>query len=226
MKIICVVTARKNSKSIKNKNLVKINNLRLIEYTFRAIKKSKLKDKAYILTDSKKIKKLSKKYKINSDYNRPKNLSLDKTSTIKTLQHFSKWYLKNNNYDALILLQPTSPLRTQVDINQSIEIFKKNKMDSLFSISESLEHPYETINLKNSDKILFNLKKSQKYFRRQDFDINSYFINGAIYILKKKLVLKSKMYNTKKHCFYTMPKSRSFDVNDSEDISIIKKLLK
>ena len=84
MNIICVVTARKNSKTIKNKNLANIKNTKLIEFTFKAIKKSKLKDKAYILTDSEKIKALSKKYKINSDYIRPKSVSLDTTSTIKT----------------------------------------------------------------------------------------------------------------------------------------------
>ena len=148
MNIICVVTARKNSKTIKNKNLIKINKLSLIEYTFRQINKSILKRKTFILTDSDKIKEIAKKYKINTDYIRPKSVSLDNTSSAETLNNFSKWYRKKNDYDAIVLLQPTSPLRTFIDINKSIEIFLKEKTDSLFSISESLEHPYETINLK------------------------------------------------------------------------------
>ena len=225
MNIICVVTARKNSKTIKNKNLIKINKLSLIEYTFRQINKSILKRKTFILTDSDKIKEIAKKYKINTDYIRPKSVSLDNTSSAETLNNFSKWYRKKNDYDAIVLLQPTSPLRTFIDINKSIEIFLKEKTDSLFSISESLEHPYETINLKKKNKIFFNLKKSKKYYRRQDFDLNSHFINGAIYIVKKKIIEQKKMYNINNHSFYKMPKIRSFDINDVEDLNIIKKII-
>ena len=127
MNIICVVTARKNSKTIKNKNLIKINKLSLIEYTFRQINKSILKRKTFILTDSDKIKEIAKKYKINTDYIRPKSVSLDNTSSAETLNNFSKWYRKND-YDAIVLLQPTSPLRTFIDINKSIEIFLKEKL--------------------------------------------------------------------------------------------------
>ncbi len=104
---------------------------------------------------------------------------------------------------------------------------KKKKFDSLFSISESLEHPYETINLKKGKKkIFYTIKKREKIFRRQDFDINSYFINGAIYIFKKELILKKKIFSENNHGFYLMPKIRSIDVNDLEDIEIVKNILK
>ena len=85
----------------------------------------------------------------------------------------------------MILLQPTSPLRNYIDINKSIKMFKK-KFDSLFSISSHLEHPFDAINLKKS-KLEFVIKKRTKFFRRQDFDIKSYFHNGAIFIISKKV---------------------------------------
>ena len=227
MKFVAVIPARKGSKTIKDKNLAIIKKKTLIEYTFNEVKKTKLKKESYVLTDSKKIKKISKKYNINTDYFRPPEVSTDKSSSIETIYHFTEWFLKKNNFDAMILLQPTSPLRNYIDINKSIDIFKKKKFDSLFSISESLEHPYETINLKKGKKkVFYTIKKRKKIFRRQDFDINSHFINGAIYIFKKELILKKKIFSENNHGFYLMPKIRSIDVNDLEDIEIVKNILK
>lgn len=226
MKFIAIVTARKGSKSIKNKNIIQLNKKKLIEYTFAEINRSKLKKSAYVITDDKKIKKLALKYKINTDYVRPAKLSKDKTSSIDTIHHFYDWLIKRQNFDALVLLQPTSPLRSFKDINKSMKILKDGKFDSLFSVSESLEHPYETINLKNTKKIFFNFKKSKNFYRRQDFDINSYFVNGAIYIFKKNLIKNKKIYSKNNHGFYKMPKIRSFDINDMADVEIVKKILK
>ena len=226
MKFIAVITARKGSKGIKNKNIIKINDVPLVEYTFKAVSKSNVKKNCYVLTDSNKIKQLAKKYSINTDYIRPPSTSNDKTSSISTLKHFSDWYLKDNEYDAMILLQPTSPLRNFVDMNKSIQIFKKEKISSLFSISKHLEHPYDAINLKKKYKLNFVFNKRKKIFRRQDFDLNSYFHNGAIFIITKKLINKKKMYDLSNHGYYIMPKIRSVELDEREDIEIFKKLLK
>ena len=127
MKFIAVITARKGSKGIKNKNVIKIHNIPLVEYTFKSASKSYVKNNCFVLTDSNKIKKIAKKYAIDTRYKRPLSTSKDKSSTISTLKHFSDWYLKNDDYDAMILLQPTSPLRNYIDINESIKIYKKKK---------------------------------------------------------------------------------------------------
>ena len=227
MKLVAVVPARRGSKTIKNKNLKKIKKQPLINYTLREIFNSKLKKNCFIISNDKKIKNLATKYKFNCEYKRPNNLSKDNTPISETLYDFSKWYLKKSDFDAIVMLQATSPLRNFRDINKAIEIFKKGKFDSLFSISESMEHPYETIDFKKkSRKIKYILSKSTKFFRRQDFDLNSYFINGAIYIFKKKLILKKKMVNNLNHGFYTMSKIRSFDINDESDLKIVKKFIK
>ena len=136
MKLIAVVTAREGSKTIKNKNIKKIGKKSLVEFTFKELNKTFIKDK-YILTDSKEIKKIAKRYSINTDYVRPKNLSKDNTSSIDTIYHFSDWYLKKSNYDALILLQPTSPLRIKKDILNAVNIFKKKNI-KVFVVFQNL----------------------------------------------------------------------------------------
>ena len=111
-----------------------------------------------------------------------------------------------------------------MDINKAINLVKKYKCKSLCSISESLEHPYEVIKIKKK-KWDYILKKSKKFYRRQDYDINSFFINGAIYIVSKNYLLKEKKVISNNHKFYLMPKSRSLDINDLEDMKISEQLI-
>ena len=126
----------------------------------------------------------------------------------------------------MVLLQPTSPLRNFEDINKSVKIFRGKNVDSLFSISKHLEHPYSAINVKKKLKLQFLIKRKTRFLRRQDFNVDSYFHNGAIFITKKKLIIKNKIYNTSNHGFYVMPKIRSIEMDEKEDIEIVKKLLK
>ena len=102
----------------------------------------------------------------------------------------------------------------------------KKKYKSLFSVSESIEHPYETIKIPKNKKWKYVLPKSKLYYRRQDFDFKSYFINGAIYIIHKDLVNKKRIFDKKKHGLFIMPKYRSIDINDLSEAKIVESLLK
>jgi CMP-N-acetylneuraminic acid synthetase len=126
MKFAIVIPARKNSKSVRNKNRFKINGKPLIEYTLKQSHLSKIKLK-FIISDDEKIKKISKKYKFNTEYVRPKHTSTDKSSTVDTLIHFVKSTMNKYDYDYLVVLQATSPLRSYQDINRSVEMIKKEK---------------------------------------------------------------------------------------------------
>ena len=226
MKFLAVIPARAGSKSIKGKNLYPLNKKPLIQYTFEQINKSVLKIN-YLLSDDIKIKKLAKKFNIRTDYVRPKKLSKSKTSLASTLIHFNEWLMKNNiYYDYLVILQPTLPLRTYKDINLAIKKVKKNKFKSLFSINESLEHPYESIQIKKNKKWKHTLNKAKLYYRRQDFDFKSYFINGAVYITHRDLILKKKIYDKNNHGFIEMPKVRSIDINDLQEAKIAESIIK
>ena len=224
MNIAIIIPTRKGSKSIKNKNLRPLNNIPLAEHTFISIEKINVLK--FVLTNDKKIKKIAKKYNIITDYIRPESVSNDKTSLVETLQHFISYIEKNNvfKFDTLLILQVTSPLRTKSDIENAIKYYKKNKLKSLFSVSESQEHPYESINLLKNGKWKYNLLKSKKFFRRQDFDINSYFINGAIYMVDLKFFKKKKKIISDKHGIFIMKKINSIDIDDEEDLIMAGKL--
>jgi len=227
MKFISVVPARKGSQSIKGKNITKIKNRPLIQYTFDQIKKSKLSFfKSFVISDDIKVKKIAKRNNINTDYVRPKKLSLSTTPLIENLKHFIKWTdICKIEYDYIIILQPTSPLRTYLDINKSIEIVNKKKSKCLVSLSVSLEHPYESVYLDNKKRIKYFFNSKKGYTRRQDFDRNSYFVNGAIYITSKKLIKKNKIIDYSKSDFILMDKMNSLDLNDHSELNLVKRLL-
>jgi CMP-N-acetylneuraminic acid synthetase len=217
---IFVIPARKGSKGIKNKNIVKVNNKKLIEFTFKEIKKIS-SPKKYLISDSLEIKRIASKYEINTDYVRPKKLSKDNTDLIENLIHFDKFIKDKIKFKHYVILQPTSPLRSSKDIVNSIKKYNLEKADSLFSISKSIEHPSDTIFLKKN--YFFYFKKEKNNLRQ--FYNDSFYINGAIYIFNRKLLNKKKIIS-KKHSLYKMPKVRSLDVNDLQDLELLKKILK
>ena len=95
MKFISVIPARAGSKGIKNKNIYKVANKPLIEYTFNQVVKSKIKQN-FVLTDSQKIKRIAKRFNIISDYIRSPKLSGSRVSLAKTLFDFHLWLNKKN----------------------------------------------------------------------------------------------------------------------------------
>tara|TARA_B100001769_G_C22096990_1_gene591919 strand:- start:16 stop:690 length:675 start_codon:yes stop_codon:yes gene_type:complete len=217
---VFIIPARKGSKGIKNKNFIKIKNKHLVEYTFETLNKIP-KDRKYVLSDCSTVKKIADKYKINTNYIRTKKLSKDNTLLIQNLCHFDKFINNKIKFNHYIVLQPTSPLRNSKDITNSIKKYLKNKSESLFSISPSLEHPNESIFFKKNKLNYFNKTKNSL---RQNYK-KSYFINGAIYIFNRKLLKQKKNISNLKHSTYEMPKLRSIDLDDYQDLEIAKKLI-
>jgi CMP-N-acetylneuraminic acid synthetase len=88
-----------------------------------------------------------------------------------------------------------------------------------------LEHPYESVYLDNKKRINFFLKSQTRHYRRQDFDLKSYFVNGAIYITSKELIKKNKIIDYLNSDFILMDKMNSLDLNDYSELNLIKRLL-
>ena len=214
-----LVPARKGSKGIKGKNLVKINKKELIIRTFESLKSIKKSNK-YVLTDNYRIKNIAKKFDIDASYIRKKIFSGDNVKLIDTLRDFCNFINTKKNYKYIVVLQPTSPFRTFTDIKNSLKKFKEGKYSSLFSVSPSLEHPNESIYIKN-DKVQYFIdqKKSMRQFYKKSF-----FINGAVYVSEKKNIFKNKLINKKNHGVYIMKKINSLDLDDMEDLDLVKKI--
>lgn len=220
---IAIIPARARSKEIKNKNLIKINNRPLIDYTIEAAKKSKYIRKIFVSTNGKNIESYCKKKNI-SVINRPKNLSGDIIMPDEAVVHAINFINKNFNFvfDNVVFLQPTSPIRKFFDIDRAIEKFKRYNYDSLFS-GVNL-HPLIWLKKKNK---LFPLNYSiNNRKRRQNENRETIIENGSFYITKKKIWYKNNNRLGGKIGCYLMNNSSVFEVDSYSDLKLVKKILK
>ncbi len=213
--ILSIIPARAGSKRIKNKNLLKLDNKYLVEISLIESKKSKYIDKTIVCSDSIKINKIGDKYNSLPSKKRPKKLSKDNSKSIELVKYYYKFYDK---YDYIILLQPTSPFRTALDIDKAIRFIINKKNPSLVSI-EKLTFP----------KIWINKESNFYKFTQLNFKIDKniyYKPNGAIYIIDSKLINKAKGFYFKKTSYFKMNAIKSIDIDEKIDFTIAKKFEK
>jgi len=218
-----IIPARKNSKRIPDKNLIKILNYKLIEYTIRHAKLSKKKTNLFISSDDFRIKKISDKHKVNFTLRSKKN-SQDKSTTesaiLETINQNKKKIIFNKN-SHIVLLQCTSPIRFRNDIDKAIKHYIKNKLDSLFSGCENKNLFWGQSN-KKLQPINYNMFK-----RKREQSMQKQFIeNGSIYIFNLLKFLKYKNRLFGKIGIFLMNKITSIQIDDKEDVIICRKLLK
>ena len=207
-----------------NKNIKKINGKHLIYYPFNAAKKSKFIDKIYLNTDTERIIKIARSYKIKNIFKREKKLGGNKVKIHEVLINQIKKLSLDSTFDFMILLEPTSPLTTYKDIDKAIKKIIDNKFSSLISISsESIPNlNYEVLLYKN--KIKFKNKDLIKLQNRQNFE-KKYFACGTLYITKIKSYFKYKNFLQDKTGFIEVDKNKMFEIDDEIDFKIVKMLL-
>ena len=221
------IPARGGSKGIVRKNLTLLCGKPLIQYTIEAAQKSKYVDEIFVSTDDYEIANFCRSMGVAVPYMRPPLLGEDDKDIVDVVIHALGWIQENRKQipEDIILLQPTSPLRTSEDIDGAIEKFHLSKINSLVSINEMIHHPFECIKL-TPDGWSFLQKPTNNAIRRQDYSEGFYFINGAIYIIKTNTLLSEKSFIIEGETdIYIMPKEHSVDIDSTFDLHIAEKFL-
>lgn len=224
-KVLAIIPARAGSKGIKDKNIIDLNGKPLIAHSIEAGLKSKYISKVVVSTDGEKIAKIAKDYGAEVPFLRPKHLATDTAKTIDCVIHCIEELKKNGEeYDYVVLLQPTQPLRQPWHIDEAFELIIKRNEDSLVSISKVKDHP---VLMRTIDKngYAINLLEGSSTKRRQEFP-NFYKVNGAIYINK---INENFNYDTSfndNKLVYIMEEQYGIDIDDMLDMEIAKLLIK
>lgn len=219
MKFICLIPARANSKRLKNKNFLKFKQKRLIEWTMIFSEKIKLFDKILLSTNHPKILKLRKKYPKITFIKRPKKISQDDIPMSKVIKHATN-YLKEKlqPYDAVVILQPTSPLRKINTINKAISKFKKYAPDYLATVT-CAKH--------NQTPDMTIIKKNRIFYQQKNININKnrfkkyYYLDGGVVFIFNKA---NKNFELKgKGLFMEVNFPENIDINTCSDFNLAKK---
>ena len=212
-KFIAFIPARSGSKRIKNKNLQKINGKSLVYITIKQAINSKIFDQIYLSSDSDKILREGKKFSVNL-IKRPKKQSMDTTTMEDVLIDFMK--TNEVNAENLILLQPTSPLRSIKTIRNFSKFCLEKKLKKCLTVSEIKDQ----ISLKGhyfSSLYDYNIRRTQD---RRSF----LYENSLLYFVNIKHFLKTKKLYAKNWSYFVTNKYEALDINNLEDLRVVKKI--
>ena len=226
--VLCVIPARGGSKSIKKKNIAKLNGKPLIAYTILEAQKVFPKENIVVSTDDKEIASVSKKYGCDIFFKRPKKLASDNAKSYEVILHSLNFMenLNNKLYDKILMLQPTSPLRKSSHIIKSLKIINERNVDSVVSIvNVNGYHPYRMKIIKNN--FLKNyIDQGFEDMRPRQLLPNIFIRNGAIYLNKRKVIINEKQLVGKKVKPLIMKDFESINIDSVNDLYLAESILK
>ena len=216
MKVIAIIPARGGSKGIPRKNLVNFSGKPLMQWTIEAALESKYITDVVVSSDDDEILNEAQKNKKVLALKRPIELAQDTSKTEPVLTHVLD-SLNEIKYDYLILLQPTSPLRTSKDIDFAFEKLQNSEATSLISVCELEHHPYKSFKVDEKGYLQGIINNNYPFYPRQELP-KTYRANGAIYIIEVSAFLKKNTLLTNKTTHFEMTIESSLDIDTFDDI--------
>jgi N-acylneuraminate cytidylyltransferase len=223
-KVLAIIPARGGSKGIPKKNIRLLAGKPLLEYTIDAAKNSNELHKIVVSTDNPEVGSVAENAGIDVII-RPPELAQDTSPIIDAVSHVMTVLKEREGFlpDVIVLLQPTSPLRTTEDIDGAIRGFLTGVFDSVISVCETDHSPYWCFTIDDQKlKPLFNKKLSTA--RRQDLP-NTYRPNGAIFITSPDSLKRNAGFMAKNTGPFIMPADRSIDIDFPLDFSFAEFLI-
>ena len=224
MIILGIITARGGSKGVPGKNLKLLAGRPLLAYTIDSARACPALDRIILSTEDEAIAAVGRSLGVEVPFIRPAELSRDDTPHLPVIQHAAAWMRDQQGYrpDAVMVLQPTSPLRTAADISAAIALLESSGADSVVSVSEvpTHSHPSRTLRVDaTGHAVLFATGEPvrKRINRRQDLP-EAWVMNGAIYACRTATLdgPDPSLYG-ERVVAYRMPPERSISIDDMND---------
>jgi CMP-N,N'-diacetyllegionaminic acid synthase len=225
VKNLAIIPARSGSKGLKDKNIRPLNGKPLMAYTIEAAIESGVFDKVVVSTDSQIYAEIAKDYGAEVPFLRPEHLAGDSVATNDVIfDLLQKLKTAGFKFDSIMILQPTSPLRTSEDIKKAMDLLLEKKANAVVSVCETEHSPLYTATIPD-DLRMDGFIKPDIAFRRQDLP-KYYRLNGALYLTKIDYFHKyGDLY--KEECYaYIMDKQKSIDIDDAFDFLLAEVVIK
>ncbi|MBW2504362.1 MAG: acylneuraminate cytidylyltransferase family protein [Deltaproteobacteria bacterium] len=194
LRILVVCPARGGSKGIPNKNLKPFLGIPLVARVGHLVKEIAVVDRAIVSTDSDEIARVAKEAGLDAPFYRPDDLSGDRISDLQVLTHalLEMERLDNVVYDIIVMLQPTSPLRTVVHVKDTIQMLVDGNWDAVWTVSEtdSKNHPLKQLTVENGQLDYYDPAGKQVIARQQLVPV--YHRNGVAYAIRRRCLLEQK----------------------------------
>ena len=226
--VLAIIPARAGSKRLPGKNMMNLCGKPLIQWTIEAARGSEYIDEILISTDSENIIELAKNLGVNAPFKRPSELAQDKSSTLEAVRHAVDFQqeVKGLTYDYVLLLQPTSPLRTTEDIDEALRLLERKNADAVISVCAAEHSPLWSNTL--DDTLSMDNFVSNEIKSRRSQELPTYYrLNGAIYICKLERLITENSFFIKNNIYaHIMKQENSVDIDTLIDFKLAEAVLK
>lgn len=224
--MLAVIPARAGSKGVVGKNLRPLAGRPLIAHTIEAALAAPSVARVIVSTDGEDIADVAMKYGAEVPFLRPAALARDDTPGVMPLLHAVEWLEQHEQYrpELVILLQPTSPLRTADDIEAAVQMMEASRPPAVVSVEPTKKHPEWMVRLDDDGAMHWLMGEGATATRRQDLRA-AYALNGALYLLQRAELLAQKTVLPKGTLGYVMPAERSIDIDSELDLRVAESLL-
>lgn len=221
---IAIITARSGSKGLPDKNIKPLCGIPLIAYSIKAAVDSTCFETVFVSTDSAQYANIAIKFGADASFLRSEKMSSDNAGSWDVVREVLDEFKKRGfEFSNVMLLQPTSPLRTSEDIVNSFKLMKEKNANSIVGVTETDHSPLWANTLPED--------LSMEHFRNEEYcDLprqmlpKYYRVNGAIYLIKSEELNAEKMLRNKSYA-YIMPQDRSIDIDTEYDFAIAEHIL-
>lgn len=222
MSLLAVIPARGGSKEILGKNIKLLSGKPLITWTIDAAKQAKCIDRIIVSTDDPEIKEVAEQCGLEVPFLREAKFATDHSPSIDLALDAAQ---KLPGFDWLLLLQPTSPLRTSSDIDGIFKFCQDHKASSAVSVCKSSWHPYWMYQKDKYFSLQPFISDRPEITRRQDLP-KAYCVNGALYLAKVDWLFKHRSFIAPDTLGFSMPLDRSADIDTIHDWNWAEYLIK
>ena len=227
-RVLAIIPARGGSKGLPGKNIREMCGKPLIAWTIEKAKKSCYLDTILVTTDSHETADVAQFFGAYVPFLRPAEYATDKASTYDVIRHALS-YLKDvehKEFDFVVLLEPTSPLREDDDIDRMLELLvgRDGEFDSIVSVGEVTEHPSITKHLVGDILEPFCHELVQTT-RRQD-NAPAYFPFGVAYIAKTDALLEENTFYTRRCTYFTIKRYQNYEIDDIYNFICVENIMK
>lgn len=222
MNIVAIIPARAGSKRLPGKNTIDLDGKPLIHYTITAARQSRYIDRILISTNDQHVKDAAQGVEIIW---RPEELANDQSKVEDAIVHAVS-QLEQGGYktDIIVLLQPTSPLRTAQDIDSTIDAITKKGADSAQTFARAMEHPSLMVTI-DEEGVPHPIDQENHLKHGQSLK-KVYIKTGSVYACTNKVLEETKNIYGKKHLAIITPHERGIDIDRQEDLELALYYLK
>jgi CMP-N,N'-diacetyllegionaminic acid synthase len=213
-RVLAVIPARGGSKRLPRKNIMQLNGHPLIAYTIKAAQDAAKLTDFLVSTDDEEIAEVARNYGAPVPFLRPAEIAGDSLGNAAVIRHSMEFMVAETgaNYDILILLQPTCPIRSAEHIDQAVEMLWNSPLDTLASVRGPVKKPFPNIKvIRDGDLLPFNPDENA-----DDWEAG-YIYNAAIYAMKRDFFLRENKFVSQRSVPLVMDRFHSADIDEEVD---------